>query len=245
MTQNEWFEGWFDSPYYHILYRNRSGDEANGFVETIVKQLEMNPGDTLLDLACGKGRHAVAFAQSGLDVTGVDLSKESIQYAKQFEHEKLHFFVHDMRHLFRSACYNYVCNLFTSFGYFKSTDDNALAAQSIAEALKSDGKFLIDFVNRTHAVQNIELNSSERILSEKVEFNIARSYTDHHYIKDIYITDGENKLHFQERVQSFTSAHMKEIFQTAGLTFVAQYGNYEMEMYDEEKSPRMIMIFKK
>lgn len=85
MIQNEWFEDWFDSPYYHLLYKNRSEEEANQFVEKCVEVLATKPNETLLDLACGKGRHSVAFAAHGLDVTGVDLSRESIEYALQSE----------------------------------------------------------------------------------------------------------------------------------------------------------------
>lgn len=243
--QNEWFEDWFDSPYYHLLYKNRSEEEADAFVKKIVTALETTPNERLLDLACGKGRHAIAFAKYGLDVTGVDLSKESIAFANGFEHERLHFYVHDMRHVFRTNYYDYVCNLFTSFGYFKSDNDNKSVAGSIFLALKPGGKFLIDFVNRNHAVNNIEQNRSDKILKEGVEFEVKRSYTENKFIKDIFITYGERKLHFQENVNSFTLAQMTGLFQAAGLTLKSVYGNYELEAYDEISSPRMILLFEK
>ncbi len=46
----------------------------------------------MLDVACGKGRHSRALADMGFDVTGIDLSFDSIREAKKSENEHLHFF---------------------------------------------------------------------------------------------------------------------------------------------------------
>ena len=78
--KKQWFELWFDSPLYHILYKHRNQDEANHFIDNVIKKLEIDYGK-ILDLACGKGRHAYYLAQKGFDTIGVDLSPESIQYA--------------------------------------------------------------------------------------------------------------------------------------------------------------------
>ncbi len=243
--QSEWFEQWFDSPYYHLLYKNRSTEEAIYFVENVVKVLEAVPGDRLLDLACGKGRHAIAFSQLGLVVTGADLSKESIAFAKQFEHEHLHFAVHDMREVLNAGAFKFVCNLFTSFGYFKNADDNLMAAQSIYTTLQDGGRFLIDFVNRSHAIRNIEAHRSEVIEREGVTFKIERSYTDEKFIKGIEIYHSDKMLRFEESVNSFTQVQMKALFVSAGFTFVKQFGSYSLEEYDENNSPRMILLFQK
>ncbi|MBK7690714.1 MAG: class I SAM-dependent methyltransferase [Bacteroidetes bacterium] len=243
--QKEWFENWFDSAYYHILYQNRSDVEASDFVHKCVQLLKPKPGDTLLDLACGKGRHSIAFSEFQLDVTGVDLSRESIAIAKKAEKDQLHFFVHDMQKVFRTNYYNYVCNLFTSFGYFKNEHENVLAARSIFQALKPGGVFIIDFVNRNHAIQNITSHQEETICRDHVSFFIKRSYTQKKFLKDIYIQDGEQAFHFQESVNSFTLAEMQHLFTSVGLTLQNSYGTYNLGAYDEQHSPRMILQFEK
>ncbi len=243
--QAEWFEAWFDSHYYHLLYQHRGMEEAEHFADRIVELFGAKPGERLLDLACGKGRHALAFARHGLDVSGVDLSMESIAYARQFEHDQLHFYVHDMRRIFRVHYFNYVCNLFTSFGYFAQAADNQLAAQSIAGGLKKDGKFLIDFVNRIPALGNIDARRNEVIEREGIVFTIERSYTENQFLKKITIDDAPRQLQYTERVNSFTLNQLKTLFEQAGLTLSSCYGNYALDAYDETNSPRMIMIFQK
>ncbi len=243
--KQEWFEYWFDSKYYHLLYKNRSQDEATQFVEHFANWAKMKPGDTLLDLACGKGRHSLAFSKRGLQVTGVDLSFESIEFAKKFETESLQFFVHDMRKIFRIKYFDFVCNLFTSFGYFPNKNDNRLAAISIYECLKPQGIFLIDFVNKQFALNNIHANPQEQLQIQGIDFSIERLFQDNQYVKNIQVKDGEQLFQFQERVNSFELDELKAVFEKVGFKFKQVFGDYDFGEYDEQKSPRMILIFEK
>ena len=92
-----WFESWFDSPYYHLLYQNRDSGEAKHFIDNLTNYLHLPKQSKLLDLACGKGRHSIYFSQKKFITTGIDLSEQSIHYALQFENDSLSFFIHDMR----------------------------------------------------------------------------------------------------------------------------------------------------
>jgi len=114
--ENDWFVSWFDSPYYHVLYKNRDDSEAQQFMTRLTDYINLESGDTILDVACGKGRHAMFLASLGFQVTGMDLSNNSIEFASQFENENLQFLKHDMRKPL-DLQYDAVFNLFTSFGY--------------------------------------------------------------------------------------------------------------------------------
>ncbi len=241
----EWFEDWFDSPYYHLLYQNRSDEEATSFVGKIIEKIAPKTNATLLDLACGKGRHAKAFSQFLLDVTGVDLSPQSIEYAKDFESDTLHFYVHDMRNVFRINYFDIVCNLFTSFGYFKSNHDNHLAARSMAQSLKQGGTLIIDFVNKIPAQHHNESMSHEIKTIGSVHFEIHRSYTEHKLIKSISINDQGHESQFVEQVNSFTFDEMNTLFTEVGLKLISTYGTYTFESYDALSSPRMILMYTK
>ena len=112
-----WFEEWFDSPYYHLLYCNRSAEEAESFIKKLTQKLDLRKGAKVLDVACGKGRHSRTLASLGYDVTGIDLSANSIAFAKNFENAHLKFEVFDMRKTYAAQKFDYVFNLFSSFGY--------------------------------------------------------------------------------------------------------------------------------
>src|SRR5688572_24580227 len=114
MPERNWFKEWFNSPYYHLLYNHRDDKEAITFINQLIKYLAPPVGSRMLDVACGKGRHSKALAEMGFDVTGIDLSFESINEALEFADENLHFFQHDMRLPFWINYFDYAFNFFTS-----------------------------------------------------------------------------------------------------------------------------------
>ena len=79
----EWFESWFNSEYYHILYKNRDYAEAEKFISRLMDFLCPKPDAKFVDIACGKGRHAIFINKLGYDVVGYDLSEESILEANK------------------------------------------------------------------------------------------------------------------------------------------------------------------
>ena len=81
MKKEDWFKNWFDSPYYHVLYKNRDKNEANVFIQNLVNWLQLDKSSTVLDLGCGKGRHAIELKKKYKKVVGIDLSKKSIDEA--------------------------------------------------------------------------------------------------------------------------------------------------------------------
>lgn len=107
-----WFEEWFDSSYYHLLYRHRNGPEAAGFIDRLLLKLRPAPGPSMLDLGCGSERHSVHLAEKGYDVTGYDPSFNSILKAKAFSAGNLRFEQKDMRHYLGFEVYDYLFSFF-------------------------------------------------------------------------------------------------------------------------------------
>ena len=142
---SEWFKTWFDSDYYYLLYKDRDHTDAEKFINNIYQYLNPNPNDTVLDLACGKGRHSIYLNRMGASVEGCDYSENSINYAKQFENDRLRFYTHDMRNSLPKT-YDYIFNLFTSFGYFESIEEHQMTLQNIFNGLNDKGLFIFDFM---------------------------------------------------------------------------------------------------
>jgi len=242
--QVDWYESWFGSPYYHILYQDRDLEEARNFVEKLVDYLEPLPGSKMADIACGEGRYSRQLALRGYDVTGLDLSYESIQNAQKHESEHLHFLVHDMRFPFYINYFDYAFNFFTSFGYFEKDRDHEMAAKSFVSCLKKEGILVIDYLNKEKALATIK--PSFQINKGGIEFNIRKKFEKNHFLKEIYFKD-ENSVErkFTESVAAFTLGDFIAMFKKAGASLVTTFGNYQLAPYDAQNSPRMIMVFKK
>lgn len=244
-ASSSWFKDWFNTPYYHALYQHRNHDEAAAFIQQLIQTLAPASTATMLDVACGKGRHALQLAQSGFDVTGIDLSEASIEAAQEFAHDRLHFYQHDMRRVFRINYFDYVFNFFTSFGYFNHPRDNERALHAMSSAMKPNGTLVMDFLHVDHAIR--QLVPAEQQQRGNVVFDITREATPSHIVKTIRITDPEldQSLVFQEQVARLTLADFDALFARVGLQRVQLWGNYQLEAFDADSSPRLIMMAKR
>jgi SAM-dependent methyltransferase len=243
MKDREWFAGWFDSKYYHILYKDRDYLEAQHFLDNLVSRLQLAPGLRVLDMACGKGRHSVYLAQKGFRVTGVDLSEKSIAYAKQFENDRLSFYVQDMRKPFHINYFDVVLNLFTSFGYFEKEGDNLKAIRSMAKAVKPGGSVVIDFMNSAYVIKNLVKQEEKTV--EGITFAIRRWVDSGFIVKEIAFDADGHEYIFHERVRALTLADFAEYFNSAGLKIIHLYGDYQLNSFDEQRSGRLIMAAEK
>jgi SAM-dependent methyltransferase len=239
----KWYRSWFNSPYYHILYANRDHREAEYFIDKLFTELQLNPDTKVLDACCGKGRHSIYLNKKGCDVTGIDLSHESILYAKKHENEKLQFFEHDIRNEFYSNSFDFVFNLFTSFGYFKRENENIKAIKVFYKALKPNGKLLIDFLNADQVCSTIKSKDCKTI--NGISFNIKKTVENGMIIKKIDFTDEGRHFEFKEEVTALKLSDFEKYFNLAGFKIIAKYGDYQLNPYESNSSDRLILLAEK
>ena len=238
---NSWFASWFDTPYYHILYKDRDYEEPQQFMDNLTHYLNLPEEAKILDLACGKGRHSIYLNSLGFDVTGSDLSENSIKEASKDANDTLHFKVHDMRDSFEEK-YDAIFNLFTSFGYFENDADNLKTLISIKESLTEYGFAVIDFMNVDFVINN--LVPSEIKTVEGIDFHIKRYVKDNHIFKEIDFEDKGEKFHFTEKVQALRLADFEAMMEEAGIFLLDVFGDYKLRTFYKNQSERLIMIFK-
>jgi SAM-dependent methyltransferase len=242
--ERSWFKTWFDSDYYHKLYRHRDDNEACSFIDALIGELQPHTGSSMLDLGCGAGRHSKYLAQKGFNVTGLDLSASSIQQAKRSETNFLQFRQHDMRMPFGRNKFDIVFNFFTSFGYFKDDKENDRVVGNIASSLKNDGLVLFDYINVTYAEDHLVAVEEKEI--DGVIYRINR-WADNNFIyKRIAINDGGMRpMEYIEKVARFRLEHFNRFFESNNLQTINTFGDYCLNNFDENESKRLIILAKK
>lgn len=241
-TEQAWFASWFDTNYYHILYKNRDDSEASYFIENLFHKLNLS-NETVLDLACGKGRHSIFLNSLGLNVLGVDLSENSISLASSSSNQNLAFKVHDMREVIENKSFDVVFNLFTSFGYFDNDDDNHSVLKSVHTMLNSKGKLVIDFMNAHKVIHN--LVKSETKTLEGIQFDIKRNYDGKFITKDILVLDQGKSLSYQEKVRAFLKEDFFDLLTQNGFVVNEVFGDFSLANFDETTSDRLILVASK
>ena len=240
-NSENWFSTWFDTPYYHILYKNRNDEEAQTFMDNITHYLNMPENGTILDLACGKGRHSIYLNKLGYQVTGVDLSENSIAIAQESSNETLQFKTHDMREPMNET-YDAVFNLFTSFGYFDTHEDNIKTLKAIKESINEYGFGVIDFFNADFIIENLVAEETKEI--DGITFHIKRAVENKKIIKEIRFEDKGESFFFTEKVSAFTLADFEEMMEEAGIYLLEIFGDYKLRKFYKSQSERLILLFK-
>ncbi|MBI1267749.1 MAG: methyltransferase domain-containing protein [Cryomorphaceae bacterium] len=238
--KSDWFKAWFNSPYYHKLYDNRNDAEAEEFIHQLVNYLNLDKSATVLDLACGDGRHCRVFANKGFDVTGIDLAPESIKVAKEKSGPHQRYGVADMRTFDLHRKFDLITNLFTSFGYFDSSIENSKVLGRIHTHLQPNGIFVLDFLNLTLLERTLVAN--EVIEKGGVRFNISRKIEGGRIIKKINFDDNGNAYEHTEFVQALSIDELTSLFVDAGFKILATFGDYFLNEYIRAESPRVILV---
>ena len=239
METADWFTSWFNTSYYHILYKDRNEVDAQLLMRNITQFLQLPEDTHILDLPCGKGRHSMYLNSLGYQVTGGDLSENSIAHANQFENDSLRFKVKDMREPYNYS-YDAVFNLFTSFGYFEDDQEDILVLQNMKNGLNEDGVVVLDFLN----VVNVKNNLVEKELKtvDGIEFCIHREIKDGFILKHISFTDKNVDHSYTEHVKYIDLEKFKSYFTAAGLTIHHTFGDYKLSAYTPETSDRLILV---
>ncbi|MFA4134500.1 MULTISPECIES: bifunctional 2-polyprenyl-6-hydroxyphenol methylase/3-demethylubiquinol 3-O-methyltransferase UbiG [Brevibacillus] len=236
----EWFERSFREDYV-LVYRHRDDSAADGEIANLLERLPVKDTGRVLDLCCGSGRHSRALARRGYEVVGVDLSPVLLQLAEeQNTYPQLSFARCDMRDIPFHEEFDIVVNLFTSFGYFSTDEENANVIRNMAQALKTKGEVVIDFLNAAYVIDNLVPHSTKEVSGMLIKEE--RWVQDGFVKKRILISDESSNepREYMEQVRLFSAEQMIAMLTEAGFEKIQVFGNYLFEEYVAHESPRMI-----
>ncbi|MFQ5674629.1 MAG: class I SAM-dependent methyltransferase [bacterium] len=241
-----WYKDWFGEDYLRV-YPHRDAAEAKRQVDFVTRTLDFQPKQKILDLGCGNGRHASELASRGYDVTCLDLSSELLSVARRESSSEpccIHFVRADMRNIPFASAFDSVVSFFTTFGYFKSDEENIKTLHSIAGALKPQGTFLQDYVNKSYVVENLVPIDSRR--QDGFEIVQERFYnrTDERIEKKITLKENSRVREYFESVRLYTLEEMKNLLAKTDLRLEKTFGDFDGSPFSAA-SPRLILIGRK
>ena len=237
-----WFKHWFGSPYYGLLYGHHDEDEAQAWVSAILHRWELPRGGSILDMACGRGRHARWFAESGMKVTGIDIDAACIETARRAV-PSARFRVHDMLDPYGDGEFDAATCLFTSLGYTDEPADDQRAFANATLALRPGGRFVVEFMNTAAVLHDlVPEGSCER---GRVRFDISRSLEAGSIVKRITVRDGGEVHLFQERVRALLPADLEALALNAGLVVEDRTDGPGTTPFDPAISSRFVLWMRK
>ncbi len=241
MNRKDWYHHWFGEEYLKV-YAHRDENEAKSLVNLILSQLPINENTEILDVCCGAGRHVNLLAGKGVKVTGIDLSSTLIKRAYRDKNCNAAFVQADMRYLPFGCRFDVILNLFTSFGYFETHEENLTVLDEFYRVLKHSGYFVFDYLNAPYIEENLIPFHQMRVGDVMVEQK--REISNRRVNKTIRLTkDGMQNMFF-ESVFLYRPREIMEILADAGLKPLVRFGDYDGSEFNDQ-SPRLLIIGEK
>ena len=242
-----WYDEFFKEDYLKIYLPFLTEERTKTDVDFIIDVLGLSPGSKILDLACGFGRHTIPLAKMGYDMTGLDYTEKFIQMAEEKAKEEnlqIEFLVGDMRKIPFENHFAGVISYYTSFGFF-SDEENFEVLKGVSKALKREGKFLLDIMNRDILIKNFQSKDWERLEDGTLVLEERNWDLKTGRIKN-YVTildkKGERKRWFDVRL--YALEELNYLLEKVGLKIIETYGRKDKSSYKVD-SPRLIVLSQK
>ena len=232
MTDTPWYKTFFGEDYLHIYEPILTPERTQSDVDGIVNLLALPQGNSILDLCCGLGRHAIPLAQRGYMVTGLDLSEV---FLREAEKEALAKGVHvdwlhaDMRNIPFENEFDAVINIFTTFGYLENQDEDHQVLKQVCKALKPGGFFLLEIIHREGLIRHfsphmIEHHPEGLIVLEERDFDLLTSRSK---VKITMIYPHGERKEYGHAARVYTLTELAQMLTMAGLQVKAYFGAWD------------------
>jgi len=187
--------------YYDLLYEEKDYQEEAKFVHLQIQQNFRN-AKSILDLGCGTGKHAYELAKFGYKVTGVDLSQQMIDIAKEnmSDNPNLNFHQGDIRNYKLNQQFDVVISLFHVMSYQVTNKDLKACFITAKDHLTDNGIFLFDAWYGPGVLTDLPVIRIKRLQNEKIQIlriaepsiNPEINVVDVHY--EVHVKNNETGL---------------------------------------------------
>ena len=235
-----WYQDFF-TELPNEFWRRAAGPElTTADVDFAERELGLKPGDRILDVPCGSGRHSIALAARGYKATGVDISEEAITHARAAS-DQVDWHHADMRDLPDGLPFDAALCLGNSFGYL-GTDGTRTFLAALATAIRPGGGLVVDFSATAESVlpgftgDDRVMQTGDITVEATTEYDVAESRMLSHYR---FIRGTE--VHAATAVHHvYTSGRIGEFLTDAGFVDVRRFAGPDGSPF-ELGSPRLML----
>lgn len=210
-----------------------------------ILELLPTPVKSVMDLACGPGRHLLGFAERGLAVTGVDLSGYLLNQAAQHIADadvEATLIQADLLKFKPKQSFDLVTNLFSSFGYYDNSNDNQEVLNRAYQWLNKSGYFVLDVFSKEQAAMHIEpVHCTEY---ENGDLRFERPLLSHNmsvYSNEWILVSGQKAHRWQYQHYVYSATELAHMLNQAGFQEVDVYGSFSGDEYDME-AERLVLV---
>lgn len=219
------------------MFDEKRWAEVPAVVDAALRLAGTKAGAAVLDTCCGVGRHSVEFAGRGFKVTGVDITRPYLEAARESAeaaHVAPEFLRADIRSFSRPGAFDLAVNLFTSFGYFATPEEDLAALRNIRASLAPGGAFILETTGKETAARDfIEGEWFERLgWTVLTEYKVIGAWEG--LMNRWILLRGAERIDRSFVLRLYSGLEMKRALLEAGFASAEIYGSLEGAPYDEK-----------
>lgn len=257
----DWWKDTFGQKYLEGYSSRITAKDTIQTVDFLINSRIVRPPMSVLDLACGYGRHLIELSSRGdfRDLCGIDQSALFIKMAvarSQSLPSPPDFFRVDMRNLrgFKGR-FDIILNLFTSFGYFATMTEEHATLKGISLALRHGGRFLIDLNDCTSTILSMSSKKDAKIenglltCSSKETLPCGLKVSGRHWLdvkamrrfSIVGWSKNGRRRSYKSAIKLYSLPHLTELLEQHGLVVESAWGDFDQSPY-QFNSRRMIVL---
>lgn len=226
------------APFYDSVNRDIDYTSWAQFIKKIIKIHEKTPSELVLDLGCGTGRMTLELARLGYDMTGVDISPEMLDIAREAAEnggfaDKILLLCQDMREFELYGTVDVTVSCLDTVNHLTDRKSLDRCFSLVHNYLIPDGLFIFD-INGKHKFETVYSNNSY-VMEEDTGFCVWQNYyNEKTHISDFYITlfdeeeDGRYARYDEtERERMYTLRSMRSALKKSGFEFIGAYRDFD------------------
>lgn len=250
MAKQEWFENEnFWNNYAPIMFDSKRWAEAPAVAEAVCRIAGLSKGAKILDAGCGPGRISVELALRGLEVTGVDLIQSELDAAAETaadENVDLELIRADLRTFKSDKKFDCAVNLYTSFGYCDTIEEDAQILKSIFDSLRDGGYFILENLSRETAIMNFTEGEWFERAGKTVltQFEVVGAWEGLRSRWILIDNKSGGKIDHEFVQRLYSAVELKRILLGLGFKSVEIYGNYDFSPYNQNAKTMVIVARK-
>jgi len=250
---NEQIAEWFaDEAFWQEIYPFIFSESRLAAADTEIGQVMQLTGVQAgqgLDLCCGPGRHSLALARRGFQVTAVDRTPFLLQKARDNADQAalpIDFVLEDMRRFRRPDAFDLVINIFTSFGYFADKADDVAVLNLVHHNLRPGGTVLLELMSKEWLARNFQLTASMKHPDGALLIQRHEIIDDWSRVKNewIVIRDGRVVQTFEFALRVYSGQELKDLMTASGFGEIKLYGSLDGRPYGLDVQ-RLVVVARK
>lgn len=246
----DWFESEnFWTQYAPIMFDDARWAEAPTVAQYVKDIAGLGEGDKILDAGCGLGRISVELAALGLDVTGVDIIQSELDAARESaeaEGVPLTLINHDLRSFQAREQFDCAINLYTSFGYCATIEEDMKILKNIADSVKTGGTFIIECTSRETAIMYFTAGEEFERAGYKVvtHFEVVGAWEGLRSQWTLFPLESKQAIDHTFIQRLYPATFLRDKLIDFGYSKVNIYGDFDKSPYNEH-ARTMLIIGKK